>query len=47
MMHMNRSEVDCTPYGEMADLISCYQINHGMAEPKKVIDDEDMIPNLK
>lgn len=33
------------PFGELQDMVACYQISNG-AEPKKVLDDEDMIPDI-
>lgn len=32
---MTRDEVRFTRYGEMRDLIACYQIEQGVALPKK------------
>lgn len=33
------------PFGEMADMIACYQISNG-AQEKVTPDDEDMIPDI-
>ena len=34
-MNMTRAEVLYTRYGEMRDLIACYQIEKGEAKPKQ------------
>lgn len=33
------------PFGELLDMIACYQIVNG-AEPERSADDEEMIPDL-
>jgi len=33
------------PFGEIGDMIACYQIING-AEQKKEVDDDDMIPDI-
>ena len=33
------------PFGELLDMIACYQITHG-AKEKFTPDDDDMIPDL-
>jgi len=33
------------PFGELKDMIACYQIAHG-AKEKIVLDDEDILPDL-
>lgn len=45
LLNVPRRELTCMPFGEMADMIACYQIING-AKPKMEADDEDMIPDL-
>lgn len=44
---MTRAEVLYTRYGEMRDLIACYQIEKGEAKPKKKKMSYDEIMALK
>lgn len=44
-LNIPRKEIDCMPFGEMGDMIACYQIVNG-AEQKEEIDDEIMIPDI-
>lgn len=32
---MSKQEILITPYGEMLDMLACFQIDSGAAEPKK------------
>lgn len=48
LLSIPRAELDCMPFGELRDMIACYQIANGAEEKIVVQDDEDMIPaNLK
>ncbi len=42
---MSRAELNCTPFGELLDLMACHRIANG-AKEKRVADDEEMIPDL-
>lgn len=45
ILNIPRNEINCMPFGEMGDLIACYQILNG-AEQKQEVDDLDMIPDI-
>ena len=45
VLGIQRGELNCIPFGELLDLIACYQIAHG-AKEKRTPDDEEMIPDL-
>jgi len=45
MLNIPRHELACMPFGELGDMIACYQIFNG-AEQKKEADDMEMIPDL-
>ena len=44
-LNVPRQELNSMPFGELGDLIACYQIANG-AEEKRDADDDDMIPDL-
>ena len=46
LLNFDSAELWATPFGEMMDLIRCYQIHKGMARPKAVVDDDQMIPDV-
>ena len=46
ILNIPRNEVNCMPFGELGDMIACYQIMNG-AEQKQEVDDLDMIPDIK
>lgn len=46
LLNIPRREVDCMPFGELGDMIACYQIING-AEQKTEADDDEMIPDLR
>ena len=35
LLNMDKQEILCTPYGEMCDMISCFSVFRGAAEPKE------------
>lgn len=45
ILNIPRNEINCMPFGELGDLIACYQILNG-AEQKQEVDDLDMIPDI-